>query len=110
MILRRPIKDLGVLVDGLGWIGKDVKLGSTRANEGAMRFNREWHTGGYNTEIGIKIRVRLVAAVICYPTMARCNCHCLTLADGHVCDVILAFNNEKLILIQIRLRAQVEEA
>ena len=55
MILRRPIKDLGVLVDGLGWIGKDVKLGSTRANEGVMRYNSEWHTGGYNTGSGIKI-------------------------------------------------------
>ena len=41
MILRCPIKDLGVLVDGLGWIGKDVKLGSTRANEGVMRYNSE---------------------------------------------------------------------
>ena len=41
MILRRPIKDLGVLVDGLGWIGKDVKLGSIRANEGVMRYNSE---------------------------------------------------------------------
>ena len=55
MILRCPIKDLGVLVDGLGWIGKDVKLGSTRANEGVMRYNSEWHTGGYNTGSGIKI-------------------------------------------------------
>ena len=51
MILRRPIKDLGVLVDGLGWIGKDVELGSTRANEDITVND----TGGYNTGSGIKI-------------------------------------------------------
>ena len=33
--------DLSVLVDGWGWLGKDGKLGSTRANEGTIRHNRE---------------------------------------------------------------------